>query len=223
MRKAARQNEGVMLRGLYAVTPECPETAQLAVAVGLALAGGVRLVQYRSKSPDAELRMEQATALRTLCRAHGVPLIVNDSVEIAARSRADGVHVGRDDATPAEARRALGPTRIVGVSCYDRLDLARDAEAAGADYVAFGSFFPSSIKPHALRPPMELIAEARRVLTLPIIAIGGITRENAAQVIDAGADMVAVISAVFGASNVARAARELQALFEKEATVHENS
>ena len=212
-----------MLRGLYAVTPECSDTASLLRAVGAALAGGARLVQYRSKSSDADLLLKQAVFLRALCRRYGVPLIVNDSLEIAARSEADGVHVGRDDGSVAAARRVLGPGKIIGVSCYDRLDLARDAEAAGANYVAFGSFFASSIKPRAPRPPVDLIARARGVLLLPIVAIGGITRENAQQLIDAGAHMIAVISGIFSASDVERAAHDLQALFGKEATVHGES
>lgn len=212
-----------MLRGLYALTPECPDTAKLLDAVGAALAGGARLVQYRSKSPDGALRREQAAALRDLSLRYGVPLIVNDDLELAARCGADGLHVGRDDSSPAEARRLLGSGRIIGVSCYDRLDLARRAQAAGADYVAFGSFFPSSIKPHAPRPPIDLIADARRELSLPIAAIGGITPDNAALLIDAGADMVAVINGIFSASDVEGAAGALQALFEKEATAHEKS
>jgi thiamine-phosphate pyrophosphorylase len=210
-----------MLRGLYAVTPECADTARLLGAVDSALAGGVRLLQYRSKSPDAALRLEQVVALRTLCRRYGVPLIVNDSLELAVRAEADGLHVGRDDVAPVEARRVLGARRIVGVSCYDRLDRAREAEATGADYVAFGSFFPSTIKPDAPRPSLDLIARARRVVRLPIVAIGGITRDNAEQLIDVGAHMIAAINAIFAASDIERATRDLAALFEKEATVHE--
>jgi thiamine-phosphate pyrophosphorylase len=212
-----------MLRGLYAVTPECSDTPNLLRAVGAALLGGASLVQYRSKCVDAELRLEQTIALRALCRQHGVPLIVNDSLEIAIRGGADGVHVGRDDARLAEARRALGPGKIIGVSCYDRLELAQEAQAAGADYVAFGSFFPSRIKPSAPRPPVDLITHARSVLHLPIVAIGGITRENAGQLIDAGAQMIAVIHGIFAAADVERAARDLKALFEKEASIHEES
>jgi thiamine-phosphate pyrophosphorylase len=212
-----------MLRGLYAVTPECSGTEQLLTAVAAALAGGARLVQYRSKSPDAALRLEQAAALRNLCLRHGVPLIVNDDVELCARCGADGVHLGRDDLEPAAARRVLGTGKIIGVSCYDCPSLARDSQAAGADYVAFGSFFPSRTKPRAPRPSLDLITRVRRELLLPIVAIGGITRENAGQLIDAGIDMIAVINGIFSAPDVERAARELQALFEEEATVHEES
>jgi thiamine-phosphate pyrophosphorylase len=206
-----------MLRGLYAVTPECAETGGLVDRVTSALEGGARLVQYRSKAPNADLKLEQATALRALCRRFSVPLIVNDSLELALRSGADGVHVGREDSTAAEARQALGHGAIVGVSCYDSLDLARAAQAAGADYIAFGSFFASGVKPGAPRPPIELITRARRTLRLPIIAIGGITRDNGRLLIEAGADMIAAISAIFSAPDVQRAACELQALFEVEA------
>jgi thiamine-phosphate pyrophosphorylase len=209
------------MRGLYAVTPECPDTASLLRAVGAALAGGAQLVQYRSKLSDPELRLEQAVVLRTLCRRHGVSLIVNDSLELALGSGADGVHLGRDDAPAGTARHVLGRAKIVGVSCYDRLDLAREAEAAGADYVAFGSFFPSRIKPHAPCPPVDLIARARRALRLPIAAIGGIAHENAEPLIAAGVDMIAVINGLFGAPDVERAARDLAGLFEKEASIDE--
>jgi thiamine-phosphate pyrophosphorylase len=223
MRKPAQRIERIMLRGLYAVTPDSPDTAYLLQAVASALEGGARLVQYRSKSVDVELQIEQAVALQALCRRHGVPLIVNDNVEIASRSRADGVHVGRDDMTVAEARKMLGAGRIVGASCYDRLDLAREAEAAGADYVAFGSFFPSGIKPAAPRPPLDLITRARRALRIPIVAIGGITHRNAKQLVDAGAHMIAVINGIFSAPDIRFAARGLQELFEKETSIHEES
>ncbi|HQR52119.1 MAG TPA: thiamine phosphate synthase [Burkholderiales bacterium] len=207
-----------MLRGLYAITPECADTGRLVGLVAAALAGGARLVQYRSKAPDEALRLEQAIALRELCRRSGVPLIVNDSLDLASRSGADGVHIGRDDGTVAEARRMLGAAAIIGVSCYDRLDLAHDAEAAGADYVAFGSFFASTIKPGAPRPSIDLISRACRRLRTPVAAIGGITRDNGGRLIEAGADMIAVISAIFSAPDVQHAAGELQALFNREAT-----
>jgi thiamine-phosphate pyrophosphorylase len=212
-----------LLRGLYAVTPESPDTADLLRSVASALDGGARLVQYRSKSILPELRVEQATALSRLCRSRGVPLIVNDSVELASRSQAEGVHLGREDDTIAGARRVLGQGAIIGASCYDRLELARAAAAQGADYVAFGCFFPSSVKPGASRPPPSLITRARSELRLPIVAIGGITLENAEEVIRAGAHMIAVISAIFSAQVIHVAARNLQQLFEKEAFVHEES
>jgi len=211
------------LRGLYAVTPDLLSTSSLLKAVVSALQGGARLVQYRSKAGSTELRIEQAKALRALCHQHGALLIVNDSVEVAVCSSADGVHVGRDDAAPAEARAALGAGKVIGVSCYNQLDFARAAVAGGADYVAFGSFFPSRVKPDAPRPPLDLIARARAALRVPIVAIGGIKRDNAKAVIDAGAHMIALIDGLFSAPDIRLAARELQELFEKEEAAHDES
>lgn len=211
------------LRGLYAVTPDLLSTSSLLKSVASALEGGARLVQYRSKARSRELRVEQAQALRALCHQHRALLIVNDSVEVAVSSRADGVHVGRDDAAPAEARDALGAGKVIGVSCYDQLDLARAAVARGADYVAFGSFFPSRLKPDAPRPPLDLITRARAALPVPIVAIGGIQRDNAKAVIDAGAHMIALIDGLFSVPDINRAARELQELFENEEAVHDES
>jgi thiamine-phosphate pyrophosphorylase len=204
------------LAGLYAVTPEEPDTERLLRAVASAAQGGARAVQYRSKHASRELRIEQARALTSLCRSRRVPLIVNDSVEIAALVDADGVHLGRDDTAIASARRILGPGRIIGASSYDSLDLALQAQNAGADYVAFGSFFPSHVKPDAPRPPLELLTRARRALHIPVIAIGGITPANAASVINAGAQGIAVISAIFSAPDPCAAAREFAPLFDKE-------
>jgi thiamine-phosphate pyrophosphorylase len=143
----------------------------------------------------------------------GARLIINDHVELARAVDAHGVHVGAEDAGLQEARAALGPEKIVGVSCYNRLELARDAQAAGADYVAFGSFFPSSVKPHAVRAPVELLLQARRELHVPIVAIGGITLEGAPRLISAGADALAVISALFDAPDISKAALDFSALF----------
>jgi thiamine-phosphate pyrophosphorylase len=212
-----------MLRGLYAITPDDPNTTRLVQAVDAALEGGACVLQYRSKIGDMALRVEQGAALLGRCRRRGVPLIVNDSIELAARIGADGVHLGRDDGTVGEARRVLGIGRIVGASSYDRLDLALQAEAAGADYVAFGSFFPSSLKPGAPRPPFELLVRARASLRIPVVAIGGITPARARLLIKAGAHMVAVISAIFSASDVGLAAREFQRCFEKEEPAHDNA
>ena len=209
-----------MLSGLYAITPDEPDTARLVQAVDAVLRGGARLVQYRSKIGDPNFRIEQGAALLACCRRRGVPLIVNDGVELAARIGADGVHLGRDDDSVAHARRILGSGSIVGASSYDCLGLARQAQAAGADYVAFGSFFPSTVKPGAPRPQVELIARARRSLHVPVVAIGGISLQNAKPLIEAGAQMVAVISAIFSAPDVRLAARALQQLFHKDGAVH---
>lgn len=197
------------LRGLYAIA----DTGVLGpglfeAAVEAALAGGACVVQYRDKSADRQRRASQATTLVTLCRKHGAVALVNDDVELALQVNADGVHVGRDDGDPAAARERLGSGRILGVSCYDDLARAREAVALGADYVAFGSVFPSSTKPGAVHAPLELFARARDELDVPLCAIGGITADNAAEVFAAGADLVAIIRDLFLARDIrARAAR----------------
>jgi thiamine-phosphate pyrophosphorylase len=201
------------LRGLYAVTPETPDTRRLVALVESALAGGAALVQYRAKGAAPALALEQARALAAACRAAGVPLIVNDSVELAIAAGADGVHLGREDIDPKGARARM-PGALIGVSCYADPSRARDAAAAGADYVAIGSVFQSSTKPSAVRAPLELLRAAKLASSLPVAAIGGITLANARGAIDAGADMVAVISAVFDAPDVQRAAREFARLFD---------
>jgi thiamine-phosphate pyrophosphorylase len=202
-------------RGLYAITPEEPDTDLLLMLVRAALAGGAAAVQYRSKDASRALRRDQARALAELCRAHRAPLIVNDDVDTANEAGADGVHLGTDDGDLVAARRQLGPDKLLGASCYDRLDLALAAKEAGADYVAFGSVFASPTKPGAVRAPLALFAEARRAVGLPLVAIGGITPANAHQVIAAGADALAVISAVFAAPDVTARASEFQRLFER--------
>ena len=200
------------LRGLYAVTPGIADTARLLAAVEAVLAGGAAMIQYRAKDASAKLALEQARAVAKACRARGVPLIVNDSPQLAAQAGADGVHLGRDDADPREARSLL-PRGIVGVSCYADVDRARSAAAAGADYVAIGSVFASGTKPGAVRAPLDLLERARAASRLPVVAIGGITVENAPQAIAAGADLVAVISAVFDAPDIRAAATSFARLF----------
>jgi thiamine-phosphate pyrophosphorylase len=201
--------------GLYAITPEDADTARLARKVQAALAGGASLIQYRSKSPDAAARRAQGERLLGVCKRAGAPLIVNDDLELALAIGADGVHLGRDDGDVAAARARLGADRLLGVSCYDRLDLAIAAVAEGADHVAFGSAFASPTKPEAVRAPLALFAQARARLRVPIVAIGGITPENARLVIEAGADAVAVITAVFDAQDVAAAAAAFRSLFQR--------
>lgn len=201
------------IEGLYALTPDIPDTGRLLALVGEALKGGARAVQYRSKSEDVALRHEQAAELIGLCHRHGVPLIVNDDVRLAALTDADGVHLGESDAPLHEARINLGPEKIIGVSCYQDLERARRLAAAGADYVAFGSVYPSPTKPGARTCPLEVITEAKRQLAVPVVAIGGITPENAPPVIAAGADALAVISALFDAPDVRLAAARFARLF----------
>lgn len=199
------------LRGLYAIT-DGPR-ADLIEVCAAALAGGARLLQYRDKSADAPRRAEEARALQALCAVHGVPLIVNDDVELAAAVGAAGVHLGEDDLDVEAARARLGARAIVGASCYDSIERARRLAAAGAGYLAFGAFFPSPTKPQARRATTDLL-RAAKPLGLPLVAIGGITPDNAEPLLEARADCLAVVSALFGAADVRANARRFAALFE---------
>jgi len=203
-------------RGLYALTPDEPDTQVLVAKVRAAIAGGAAAVQYRNKPAEPGLRRAQAEALAGLCREAGVPFVVNDDLALALAVDAAGVHLGREDGDLAAARRRLGRARLLGASCYDRLELAAAAVAAGADYVAFGSVSASPTKPAAVRAPLALLGAARH-LGRPVVAIGGITLENAPAVIAAGADALAVISALFDAGDIAGRARAFQELFVREA------
>jgi thiamine-phosphate pyrophosphorylase len=201
------------IRGLYAVTPDLADTARLAALVAAALEGGARVVQYRNKVATPGLKLEQARALKTACERHGALLIVNDDVDVAVAVDADGVHLGRDDDFGSDVRKRLGPGKLIGVSCYRSIERARAAVAEGADHVAFGGFYPSQVKPSATRAPIALLAEAKSALDVPVVAIGGITVENGGALIEAGADALAVITALFNAPDVAAAARQFSALF----------
>ncbi|BAU50400.1 thiamine-phosphate pyrophosphorylase [Sulfurifustis variabilis] len=204
------------IRGLYAIADtDVISVQRLTEAVAQAIAGGARLVQYRNKTGPADERERLAQSLATVCRQHDVLYVVNDDADLAAAVGADGVHVGRDDAPIAKVRERLGPRRLVGVSCYNDLGLAVQAEAAGADYVAFGSFFPSPTKPQAVRADIDLLRRARSRLRVPVVAIGGITPENGARLVAAGADALAVITGVFAQSDIEAAARRYAQLFEQ--------
>ncbi len=204
------------INGLYAITPDCEDTVDLLRRTRLALAGGARVLQYRNKKADGTLRREQARELRELTRKFGVALIINDDAELAAQVEADGVHLGASDATLGAARAVLGRQKIIGVSCYNRPSAAQAAINEGADYVAFGAFFPSSVKPGAVRAEIGMLREARAALNVPVVAIGGITVHNGSQLIEAGADALAVISAVFDAADIERAARDFSRLFNQD-------
>jgi thiamine-phosphate pyrophosphorylase len=201
------------IAGLYALTPDLLDTDELIVRVTAAIAGGAAAVQYRNKIASPPLRRAQALALRDLCAARGITFIVNDDVNLAYAVDADGVHLGRDDASLSHARRRLGTTAIIGASCYDSLERAAAAVAAGADYVAFGSFFPSTVKPDAARVEPSLLTAAKARLNVAAVAIGGITPATAPALIAAGADALAVITAVFDAPDVAAAAKAFRDAF----------
>ena len=204
------------LAGLYAITPDEPRTDVLAAKVAQALAGGASALQYRNKSASAGLRREQVRALAALCSNAGVPLIVNDDLALVLELDADGLHLGANDGDLAEARKRFGQGKLLGASCYDRLELARAAAQAGADYLAFGSVFLSSTKPGAMRAPLGIFAQARRRFDLPLVAIGGISLQNASEVFAAGADAVAVISALFDADDIAARAADFTRLYQQQ-------
>lgn len=193
------------LTGLYAVTMDDALLPRLSALVQAALDGGLKFVQYRNKTAPRALRRAQAAELLRHCRAAGAKLIINDDVWLAVEIGADGAHIGRDDAPGGSlqaARDALGAKRILGVSCYNDLGRAEEAARVGADYLAFGSMFASKIKPNAPRAPLELLNQARRQFGLPVVAIGGINLSNAAEVIAAGADMLAVVTDLFDAMDI---------------------
>ena len=204
----------MQLTGLYGITDDRLLPAErLCAAVEAALEAGMAMLQYRSKTGSPELRRQQAESLQALCARYRVPLIINDDVALCAAVGAAGVHLGADDPSPGAARATLGPDAIIGATCHASLPRALEAQAAGADYVAFGRFYPSRSKPGASPASPEILAAAKRELTIPLVAIGGINPDNGAALIAAGADMLAVIHALFGSDDVRAAATRLTALF----------
>jgi thiamine-phosphate pyrophosphorylase len=200
------------INGLYAITPDEQNTAELLRKARLVLSGGARVLQYRNKTAGTELRLEQAGVLRDLTREFSVPLVINDDVVLAQQVGADGVHLGGDDGSVAAARSVLGKAKLIGVSCYNRAALAHQAVQQGADYVAFGSFFASAVKPDAVTASPDLLRQVSRKIAVPIVAIGGITISNGAQLLEAGANALAVISAVFSSADIREAARQFSNL-----------
>lgn len=206
------------IKGLYAITPDEVDTSRLQALVEAALLGGASVVQYRNKSASPQLRANQAAGLLALCRGHGVPLIINDHLDLCMEIDADGLHVGSEDYAEsgiAQIRSRLDTGKLLGVSCYNRFELAKHAAAQGADYVAFGSCFDSVTKPAAVRASLDLFTSARASLAIPALAIGGITLANAPLAIDAGAAAVAVIGALFSASDITGTARQFSQLFSR--------
>lgn len=201
------------IKGLYAITPDMHDTASLLKKVETALQGGIHILQYRNKQAGQSLQIEQARELLPLCRQFNVPLIVNDSVKLCMDLGADGVHLGADDGNLAEVRSLIGADKLLGASCYNRFDLALAAQNQGADYVAFGACFASITKPHAPVADLSLFTRARAELNIPSVAIGGINLHNAPQIIQAGADAIAIIQAVFAADDVKSAAQQFSQLF----------
>lgn len=203
------------MRGLYAITDTVLCAARgLLPSVAAAIRGGAVMIQYRDKSDDSARRLQEASALAKLCHEQDVLLIINDDIALARACGADGVHLGAEDTGLRHARGQLGQSAIIGISCYDSLELARKARKAGADYVAFGSFFDSPTKPTARSASLSLLGEARDTLDVPAVAIGGITPKNGGLLVQAGASLLAVVSGVFGESDPEAAARRYTALFD---------
>ncbi|HEU0229807.1 MAG TPA: thiamine phosphate synthase [Burkholderiaceae bacterium] len=208
-------------RGLYGITPEWDDAKRLMRAIEAAATGGMTALQWRRKTIDQADALPQARAVAALCRELGVCFIVNDDWRFAAAIDADGVHIGREDGPLSDARIALGPDKILGCSCYNEPALAEQALRAGADYVAFGAMYPSMVKPGAVRATLDHIHAGRELATqladagarAAVIAIGGITPANAAPIVAAGADSIAVISGLFEAPDIRAAAQACSALF----------
>ncbi|WP_257294779.1 thiamine phosphate synthase [Endozoicomonas sp. YOMI1] len=201
--------------GLYGVTDSQlqPDDRILIETVEQALMGGMKILQYRDKSLDSGKRLRQAGALKVLCHQYQAMLIINDDVELALDVEADGVHLGQQDESIADARARLGDYAIIGISCENSLEKAKAAVEQGANYIAFGKFFPSRTKPDAKNAELAILAQAQKMFDLPIAAIGGITTDNASEVISAGADMVAVVNNLFAAQNIRDRAQNFMALF----------
>jgi thiamine-phosphate pyrophosphorylase len=201
------------LKGLYVITDETLAGESLPAQVEAALKGGAHIVQYRNKRDTSAQREQQARSVLAVCRGYEVPLLINDDPLLARQIGADGVHIGQSDVKLVAARELLGPHAIIGVTCHASLEFALRAEQGGASYVAFGRFFPSVTKPGAPPADIAVLREARAQLTLPICAIGGINPDNAPALLEAGADMLAVIHGVFGQADVEAAARRYASLF----------
>jgi thiamine-phosphate pyrophosphorylase len=207
-------NHKDQLKGLYAITDENLISEQyFNQAVESALKGGAKIIQYRDKSSDQQKRLIQATALRLLCKRYEALCIINDDIELAKAIDADGVHLGKDDNSISQARKTLGDGAIIGVSCYNDLTLAIDAEKNTADYVAFGAIFSSTTKPDAIVAGLDIISQAKRQLSIPVCTIGGITKDNLQLVVQHGADMSAVISSLFSSSDILQSANRLSKHF----------
>jgi thiamine-phosphate pyrophosphorylase len=204
-------NGTATLRGLYAITDDSLQD-RLLTAVEAALIGGCRLLQYRSKSTDRARQLQEASDMLALCQQYTATLLINDDIALAQATGAHGVHLGQEDISLAEARLQLGPDAIIGITCHNALALARAAQEGGANYVAFGRFFTSSTKPSAQAADLSILVQAKAQLHIPVVAIGGITLDNAPAVVQAGADMLAVVGDLFAATDITSRARAYGAL-----------
>lgn len=196
------------LNGLYAITDPKLMGADLLVKAQQAIAAGISILQYRNKTAAIETQEQEALALAQLCKKNNVIFIINDNIELTLKVNADGVHIGQGDTHITQARTLLGENKIIGVTCNNNIELALDAQKNGADYIAFGRFFPSKTKPSAPHAELSLLREARKLITLPIVAIGGINHDSAPSLLKEGADMLAVIHAIFGQQDISNATQE---------------
>jgi len=203
------------ISGLYAITPDMLDTAALVDATKQVLAGGVQLIQYRNKIAGQSLLREQAEQILQQCRTYGIPLIINDHLDIAIELDVDGLHLGQDDISVSTARHQLGCDKIIGVSCYNRLDLAIRAQAEGADYVAFGAFYTSRTKLNTVTAPINLLCQAIPKITVPIVCIGGIDLSNAVTLIEQGCDAIAVSNSLFQANDIQSKTEQFSGLFKQ--------
>ena len=206
--------DSFIIKGLYAITPDSADLNTLIQKTKSAIEGGAFMVQYRSKIQDRDVKMQQCAAILRLCREYEIPCIVNDDVDMCRVLEADGVHLGEKDDNIAEVRHILGEDAIIGSSCYDQLDRAKSAQKEGASYVAFGAMFATSTKPNAPRASLALLKEAKREIQIPIVAIGGITVNNAHDVIKTGIDAIAVITSLYEAKSIKETAETLSKMFQ---------
>ncbi|MEY4453877.1 MAG: Thiamine-phosphate synthase [Pseudomonadota bacterium] len=205
--------DSFIIKGLYAITPDMADSNSLLLKTQLAIEGGAFMVQYRSKIQDRDVKIQQCAAILRLCREYKIPCIVNDDVDMCRVLEADGVHLGKKDDNIAEVRSILGEDAIIGSSCYDQLNRAKLAQKEGASYVAFGAMFETSTKPNAPRATLELLREAKSQIQIPIVAIGGITMNNAHDVIETGIDAIAVINSLYESNSIKETAETLSSMF----------
>jgi len=208
-----------IFKGVYGITPpQFPCTAQSLDTIEKALQGGLSVLQYRNKSPQRDYainsqELQHVLALQDLCRQYHCLFVINDNAVLAHQIKADGLHLGQQDIALHQARDLLGPSIQIGITCHNAIALAQQAEKQGADYVAFGSFFPSQTKPNASKAEISTLTQAKQSLGLPIVAIGGITLENAPALISAGADMIAVVQSLFDGPCIRTQSQQLTDLF----------
>ena len=205
--------DSFIIKGLYAITPDSADLNTLIQKTQLAIEGGAFMVQYRSKIQNRDVKMQQCAAILRLCREYDVACIVNDDVEMCRILDADGVHLGENDDNIAEVKHILGEDSIIGSSCYDQLNRAKHAQKEGASYVAFGAVFPTPTKPNAPRATLELLREAKSEIQIPIVAIGGITMNNAHDVIKTGIDAIAVIASLYESNSIKETAETFSQMF----------